>query len=184
MTEPTLPIETDRLRLRPPEPEDLAPLHAIMSREDVARWLYWEPRSVEDVSRALDRQINQDRTKELALVAELLTSGELVGHVTLTLGPAEHRQGEIGFMFHPAHQGRGYATEAAHAVVRLAFETYDLHRLYGRLEARNLASARVLEKIGMRHEAHLIENEWVKGEWQSEAIYALLAREWREQAVH
>ncbi len=56
-------------------------------------------------------------------------------------------------MFHPDHQGRGYATEASQAVVRLAFETYDLHRLYGRLEVRNIASARVLEKLGMRREA-------------------------------
>jgi alkylation response protein AidB-like acyl-CoA dehydrogenase len=72
-----------------------------------------------------------------------------------------------------------YATEAAEAVVALAFGSYDLHRDYGRLEARNLASARVLEKLGMRREAHLVENEWVKGEWQSELVYALLAREWR-----
>ena len=184
MPEPTLPIETSRLRLRAPEPEDLAPLHAIMSDAGVARWLYWEPRSVAEVSRALDRQINQDRSRELALVAEIRETGELAGHLTLSLGPPEHRQAEIGFMFHPGHQGRGYATEASRAVVRLAFETYGLHRVYGRLEARNTASARVLEKVGMRREAHLIENEWVKGEWQSEAIYALLAREWREHALH
>jgi RimJ/RimL family protein N-acetyltransferase len=170
--------------LRPPEPEDLAPLHAIMSRAEVARWVYWEPRSVEEVSRALDRQINQDRTKELALVAELRETGELVGHLTLSLGASVHRQGEIGFMFHPDHQRKGYATEAAHEVVRLAFETYDLHRLWGSLETRNTASARVLEKLGMRREADLIENEWVKGEWQSETVYALLAREWRAREVH
>ena len=60
-------------------------------------------------------------------------------------------------------------------MVALAFETYDVHRVFGRLEARNLASARVLEKLGMRREAHLVENEWVKGEWQSELVYALLA---------
>ena len=172
MTGPALPIETDRLRLRAPQPEDLVPLHAIQSREDVARWLYWGPRSVEDVSRSLDRQINQDRTRELALVAERLDSGELVGHVTLT---------EIGFMFHPDHHGQGFATEASRAVLALAFTTYDLHRVYGQLEPRNLASARVLEKLGMRREAHLIDNEWVKGDWQSKAIYALLAREWRAQ---
>ncbi len=180
----TLPIETERLRLRPPEPEDLVPLHAIMSRDEVARWLCWEPRSVQEVSRALDRQINQDRTKELALVAELRDTGEMVGHLTLTLGSPEHKQGEIGFMFHPDHQGRGYATEASRVVVALAFEAYDLHRVYARLEPRNRASARVLEKVGMRLEAHLIENEWVKGEWQSEAEYALLAREWRARDVH
>jgi RimJ/RimL family protein N-acetyltransferase len=67
-------------------------------------------------------------------------------------------------------------------VLALAFDTYDLHRVHGRLEAGNVASARVLEKLGMRKEAHLIENEWVKGEWQSEAVYALLAREWRERS--
>jgi RimJ/RimL family protein N-acetyltransferase len=181
MPEPELPIETDRLRLRAPQPEDLAALHAIQSREDVARWLYWHPRSVEDVSRSLDRQIHQDRARELALVAERLDTGALIGHLTLTLGPAEHRQAEIGFMFHPDHHGRGFATEASRAVVGLAFTTYELHRVYGRLEPRNTASARVLEKLGMRREAHLRENEWVKGEWQSEAIYALLAREWRAQ---
>ena len=115
LNEPRLPIETDRLRLRAPEPEDLAPLHAIMSREDVARWLYWEPRSVEDVSRvARPPDQTQDALEEsYALVAELLDSGEMVGHLTLSLGPPEHRQAEIGFMFHPDHQGRGYATEAS-----------------------------------------------------------------------
>jgi RimJ/RimL family protein N-acetyltransferase len=104
--------------------------------------------------------------------------GELIGHANLSVG--DHRQGEVGFIVDPAHQGHGYATEAAEAMLELGFETYDLHRIIGRLEPRNTASARVLERLGMRKEAHLIENEWVKGEWQSEAVYAILAREWRE----
>jgi RimJ/RimL family protein N-acetyltransferase len=108
---------------------------------------------------------------------EVVATGELVGYVSLTV---EDRQGEIGFMFHPDHQGRGYATEACRAVLRIAFGAYDLHRVFGRLEPRNTASARVLEKLGMRREALLRENEWVKGEWQSEAVYALLARDWRQ----
>ena len=54
-----------------------------------------------------------------------------------------------------------------------------LHRVIGRLEPRNVASARVLEKLGLRREAHLVENEWIKGEWQSELVYAILDREWR-----
>lgn len=113
------------------------------------------------------------------LAVEPLATGRLVGHVSLSVGPPEHRQGEIGFLLHPDHQGHGYATEAAGAMLALAFETYGLHRVVGRLEARNVASARVLEKLGMRREAHLIENEWVKDEWQSELAYAVLAREWR-----
>jgi RimJ/RimL family protein N-acetyltransferase len=83
-------------------------------------------------------------------------------------------------VFHPEHQGRGYATEASRRLLRIAFEDVGLHRVVGRLEARNTPSARVLEKLGMRREAHLVENEWVKGEWQSEVVLAILDREWRE----
>ena len=61
-----------------------------------------------------------------------------------------------------------------------AFGPLGLHRVIGRLETRNVGSARVLEKLGMRREAHLVENEWVKGVWQSELVYAILAREWRD----
>ena len=83
-------------------------------------------------------------------------------------------------MFHPLHQGSGYATEAARPMLAFAFGELGLHRIVGRLEPRNVSSARVLEKLGMRLEARLVENEWVKGEWQSELVYALLAREWRD----
>ena len=54
--------------------------------------------------------------------------------------------------------------------------------MIGRLEPRNAPSAKVLERLGMRLEAHLVENEWVKGEWQSELVYAILEREWRARA--
>ncbi|HET7450375.1 MAG TPA: GNAT family protein [Gaiellaceae bacterium] len=76
------------------------------------------------------------------------------------------------------HQGKGFATEAARAVVDWAFATAGMHRVVGRTEARNAASARVLEKLGMRLEAHFVENEWVKNEWQSELVYSVLDREW------
>jgi RimJ/RimL family protein N-acetyltransferase len=180
-----LPIETSRLRLRPFVPDDLVAFHAAQSRAEVHRWLYTEPRSLDEMRQVLERRIARARDAPesgVPLAVELATTGEFLGDVSLTLGPPEHRQAEMGFVFHPGHHGQGYATEAAAAVVALAFGAYDLHRVYGRLEARNLASARVLEKLGMRREAHLVENEWVKGEWQSETVYALLAREWRERA--
>ncbi len=125
----------------------------------------------------------QLRAAHAGLGVELMATGELIGRVSLSLGAPEHRQAEIGFMFHPDSQGRGYATEASEAVLALAFEVYDLHRVCGILEARNIVSARVLEKLGMRKEAHLIENEWVKDEWQSEVIYATLAREWNARGA-
>jgi RimJ/RimL family protein N-acetyltransferase len=105
----------------------------------------------------------------------------VIGDCTLWRVSREHRLGEIGFVFHPDHQGRGYATEAGRELLRLAFAEHGCHRVIGRLEARNAASARVLERLGMRREAHLLENEWVKGEWQSELAYAILEHEWRTQ---
>ena len=182
MPELRLPIETSRLRLRPMVLGDLAAMHAIQSRDDVSRWQYWEPRTEAEVRAVIEEEIVRARDGAetgLTLAVELAGGAEAIGHVVLFAGPPEHRQGEIGFIIHPDHQGRGYATEAAQALLALAFEAYGLHRVYGRLEPRNAASARVLERLGMRREAHLVENEWVKDEWQSELVYAILAREWR-----
>ena len=73
---------------------------------------------------------------------------------------------------------RGLATEAAVALLRLGFEGLGLHRITGHLDARNIASARVLERAGLAREAHLVENEFVKGEWSDELVYAMLRSEW------
>jgi len=177
------PLETERLELRAFAPGDLEALHAMHSREDVARWLYWPPRGVDEVRAVLDRKIAARSIRgegdPLSLAGVLLETGELIGDFTLWLESKEHRQGEIGFIVHPDHQRRGYAIEASRELLRLGFEDLGLHRIIGTLEARNAPSARVLERLGMRREAHLVENEWVKGEWQSELVYAILDREWR-----
>jgi RimJ/RimL family protein N-acetyltransferase len=168
-------VETGRLLLRRWEPDEFSQLHGLRSSEDVVRWLY-DPPSTEEESRArLARRIGLTR---FALTGDGIgfavdRGGEVVGDASLSLTSAEHRQGEIGFIVHPDHQGHGYASEATRALVELGFGTFGLHRMVGRAEARNVASARVLEKAGMRLEAHLVENELVKGEWQSELVYAV-----------
>jgi RimJ/RimL family protein N-acetyltransferase len=171
------------LVLRPFTPEDFESLFAIQSRPEVARCLYWEPRDADEVRAALERKIEGSTLRKdgdsLSFAVVLKASSEVIGDGSLFLLSAKHRQGEIGFVFHPDHHGHGYATETARLLLQLAFEDYGLHRVIGRLEPRNAASARVLERLGMRREAHLVENEFVKGEWQSELVYALLEHEWR-----
>jgi RimJ/RimL family protein N-acetyltransferase len=172
-----LPIETARLRLRRFVPGDVAALHAIHSRADVTRWLFWDPRSEDEVRASIEGHIARPLEQGAVLAIDL--DGTLIGTVNVAVG--ESRQGDLGFMLHPDHQGHGYATEAASAMLEFAFGSYDLHRVSASVEPRNAASVRVLERLGMRKEAHLLENDWVKGEWSSEAIYAILAREWRER---
>jgi len=179
---PAYPLQTERLLLRPFTAGDLDALLAIQSRDDVTRYLYWDPRTAAEVREVLDRKVRSTAIvaegDNLSLAAVLRESGELIGDCSLRWLSAEHRQAEIGFIFHPDHHGQGYATEAAAALLALAFDGLRVHRVIGRLEARNTASARVLERLGMRKEAHLVENEHVKGEWQSEIVYAQLEREW------
>jgi RimJ/RimL family protein N-acetyltransferase len=182
-TAPDWPIVTGRLLLRPYVDGDFEGLYAIESSDEVARWLYNGARNEAETRDLLARKIRGAAFAAegdwLSTAVTLRDGGALVGDVALQWVSELHRCGEIGFTFNPEHQGRGYATEAARALLPFAFETMGWHRLVGRTEARNTGSARVLEKLGMRLEAHLVENEWVKGEWQSELDYALLASEWR-----
>jgi RimJ/RimL family protein N-acetyltransferase len=180
---PDYPIVTERLHLRPYTAEDFDALYAIQSRPEVARYLYWDARDRDEVRQALEAKaqcsVLGDEGGSLQLAVVLPESGTLIGDALLMWTSRQHRQGEIGYVFHPDHGGRGYATEAAEVMLRLGFEGLGLHRVVGRLDGRNTASARVLERLGMRREAHLVQNETVKGEWTDEVIYAMLEDEWR-----
>ena len=178
----TLPVTTERLLLRPFTDADADALFAIHGPPDNSRFLYTEPRSRDEIPEMIERfkQLSaiDDKHDGVRLAAVLAATGELVGDICLWRVSREHRQGEVGYVLDPAHQGRGYATEAVREMLRIGFEVAGFHRIVGRLDARNTASAAVLERLGMRREAHLRENEFVKGEWADELIYAMLAAEW------
>lgn len=175
-------IETERLLLRPYENRDFDDLVAMRGRPDVMRYLYEEVQDREEVRRVLARHTGMHSLRHegdsLVLAVELKGSGRVIGDVVLMWLSEEHRQAEVGFIFNPDYHGRGYALEAAREMLRLGFEQVGFHRVLGRCDARNTPSARLMERLGMRREAHLVENEWFKGEWGSEFVYAILDREW------
>lgn len=193
MIRPDYPIRTERLALRPWRSDDLDRYHQLRGDPEVARFLYDEPlsrRQAADKLAGLRTKITEPG-QWINLAVELTADragavdthrppgSQVVGDVGLCWVSDAHRQAEIGYAFHADSRGRGYAAEAAAAMVGLAFSLLGAHRVSGRLDARNLASAALLDRLGMRREGHFVENEFVKGEWTDEVVYAVLDHEWQ-----
>jgi RimJ/RimL family protein N-acetyltransferase len=182
---PNYPVRTSRLALRPLEEKDVNALVAYRCLPDVCRYVPFEPMDSAAVRDRIcgpwSRRHLEAEGQSLTLGVEVADTGALIGDVMLAWSSALHRSGEIGYVVNPAYGGRGYATEAAHAVLHLAFDQLDLHRVIARVDAENVASSRLAARLGMREEAHLVENEWFKGHWSDELGFALLDREWQAQ---
>jgi RimJ/RimL family protein N-acetyltransferase len=179
---PRYPIETERLRLRPFNRGDVDAVFAYRSLPETARFLFDEPMSREEVAEAVRARASQvafsGEGDKILLGVERLGDGRLVGEVSLIWRSVADQQAEIGYILHPAAQRQGIATEAARALLAFGFEDVGLHRIYARCDARNAASARVMQRLGMRQEAHFHEHIHVKGRWDEELICAILDREW------
>lgn len=182
MLEPTYPLRTPRLDLLPYQPANLADMREMHTREDVVRYLYWDVQTEDELRAALEQKLGRTALRQegdgLNPVAVLRETGEVIGDAALLWVSERHGTGEVGFVLKPEFQGQGYATEMAAEMLRMGFEEAGMHRIIGRCDARNVASWAVLKRLGMRREAHLVQNEWVKGEWCDELDYAMLAEEW------
>ena len=182
----SLPIETDRLTLRRYLATDYDDLLRLQSSPDVTRFLLYDPKTPEQVKESLAGRLTDvpmDTDGQALTVAVILReTGQHVGEVTLFVQNAKQQTGEIGFVFHPDFHGRGFAAEASIELLRLGFEELGMHRIIGRLDARNTGSANLLRRLGLRQEAHFVKNEFLKGEWTDELVFALLAEEWDKRS--
>ena len=180
-------LRTERLLLRPLNSGDLENGHEFERLKDVARYLYWEVHDHDESAEHLRKRIAMNRLAAdgdgIVWAVELPDPdgghSRVIGHVSLFLKAAAWGKFEMGWVFHPAVHGRGYATEAAQRILELCFDTLGAHRVFAQLDARNDASARLCERLGMRQEALLRETEIFKGEWADTAVYAILEQEFR-----
>ena len=175
-------IETERLRFRPYEASDRSTLLELFGRPEVTRYLPFGPATEDTVDAILERRLARTAIEHegdgLLALAVLRDTGVPVGELMLRYTSEEHRTGEIGWSIHPDHQGQGLATEGARAFLRLGFEGLDLHRVTAECDPRNIASIRVMERLGMRREGHLREAFLAQGVWTDELVYAILRAEW------
>ena len=181
-------LQTERLILREFVAGDWPDLLAYKSDP---RYLRFNPEREGSEARArefvvmwLEQQAQLPRTQfQLAITQRLLPgterSGRPIGNCGIRMKSPEASEADIGYELAPAYWGQGLATEAARAMVAFGFETLRLHRIWSHCIAENFASARVLEKLGMRLEGRLRENEWMKGRWWDTLLYAALEHEWR-----
>jgi RimJ/RimL family protein N-acetyltransferase len=172
-----------RVVLRRFEAADAGPLAAYRSVPDVARYQSWDaPYPADAAARFVSELAGQhpDTPGEwFQFAVGLRPAGELIGDCAALPDADDPRQCEIGFTLAPAHQGRGYATEAVRLLAGYLFAGRGKHRIHACCDARNAASAAVLERLGMRREGHLRQSTWAKGEWTDDLLYGLLRTEWQ-----
>ncbi|EFD69021.1 acetyltransferase [Streptomyces lividans TK24] len=185
MTLATPTLDTDRLRLRPFTEDDAGFLYAMHSSRHVMR--YWDSPPWTERARAgrfvgMCRKIADEGTG-VRVAVDRASDGAFVGWCCLAEWNPVYRSASLGYCLDEAMWGHGYATEAAHALLRWAFDTLDLNRVQAEADTRNAASARVLEKVGFVREGTLREDCVVDGEVSDSWVYGLIRRDWRPSAA-
>lgn len=185
---PAYPIRTERLLLRPIDAErDVPAMHAYRSIPQVCRYVPFVPGTPEQLAERLTdpervRSTIDGEGQVMSLVVELRETGQVVGDLVLFWHSDAHLHAEVGYVLHPDHEGHGYATEGVRALLALCFDDAGAHRVTARVDERNTASARLLERLGFRKEATFVEGEWFKGEWTTLEVFAMLDREWAQSS--
>jgi RimJ/RimL family protein N-acetyltransferase len=179
----TWPRQTQRLSIRPGTTADTEATWSFRQLDAVSKWITRAPRTIDEYRAQFEDPASLSKT----LVIEL--DGVVIGDLMLKVEDAwaqaevtdraRQVQGELGWALHPDHTGRGYATEAVSELLRVAFEDLGLRRVTANCFAANEGSWRVMERIGMRREAHNIRDSLHRsGDWLDGYTYALLADEW------
>jgi RimJ/RimL family protein N-acetyltransferase len=179
-------ISTPRLTLRPFAAEDLPAFVAYRADPEVARWQSWDAGYDLATGRAfLARQEGLRVGAPGVWVQRAVVDrdgGALLGDVASCLGAHQPATAELGVTLAPAARGCGIASEALAALVDTLVADHGAHRVVAETDDRNVRVHRLLDALGLRCEARLVEADWFKGEWTTLRIYAVLAREWRARA--
>lgn len=178
-----LELASERLRLREFEPTDLQDVQRYTGDAQAVDHVAFGPNQLVETETYLHRAIAAARvvprrSYEVAITHD--RTSELIGSIRLGLTSDLNRDASLGYFLRRDLWGRGLATEAAKLLVSFGFERLELHRIWATCSTENAASARLLEKLGVRREGHLREDVRVRGRWRDSYVYAVLEREWHQ----
>jgi RimJ/RimL family protein N-acetyltransferase len=179
-------IVTERLTLSPLVIADAPNVFRYRSDPQVSRYQTWEPESVDDARafiEALEPVAIDTPGTWYQFGIRLNDSGLLVGDAGVHFPADQAHQAEIGISIAPEQQGRGLATEAVVGLLGYLFGTLHEHRVFTSADPRNEASMRLLERVGMRQEAHFVRSLRFRGEWADDVVFAILNTEWDSRAI-
>jgi RimJ/RimL family protein N-acetyltransferase len=179
-------IITQRLAIRDLDANDGPRIFAYHRRPEVSQFQSWGTESVDVVQsfiRGLAGMEPGMPGKWYQVGIFLLESSKLIGDCGFRVLPDDPEQAEIGITLAPEFQGKGYATEAAQSLLDYLFVPLGKHRVFGSVDPRNLASLKLLERVGMRKEAHFVKSLRFRGEWVDDVIFAMLAEEWKPSSI-
>jgi ribosomal-protein-alanine N-acetyltransferase len=173
-------IPTGRLLLRDFEPFDLMEIQKYASDEEVAKYMEWGPNSLEDTSRFFAELLKNGRRMprlhyDFAMVEK--ESNKFIGTISLRIQSQAHKQADIGYVMNRQFWNKGLMSEAASAVLEYGFKNLDLHRIYALSRVENVASIKLLKKIGMKSEGILREHLFYKNKWWSSEVFSKLKTE-------
>ncbi len=170
-------VKTQRILLRELKETDWQAVLEYASDPEVVRYMDWGPNSKEEteafIKRSLDAQNERPRL-HYTFAITLIANQMLIGTCGINVSNPDNREGWIGYCLNKLFWNEGYATETARALLDFGFGELNLHRIFATCDPANLASARVLEKAGMKREGHLREHKWTKGKWRDSYLYAIV----------
>ncbi|UED81455.1 GNAT family N-acetyltransferase [Lysinibacillus sp. CD3-6] len=166
---------TERLTIRPFQSTDLQDVFAIYNDEDTCKFLLHNKWTQEDMQERFNKKLaNSVLSKESKLSLAVIYETKVVGDLSVWYTDMKDTV-EIGYGFSNEVAGKGLATEAVSTLVNKLFSEFNVHRIQANLDARNTASQKLCERIGMRKEAHFIQNYWNKNEWTDSFVYGMLS---------
>ena len=174
-------VRETAVRLRPMEAVDWPAVHEWARLPEASRYQAWGPNTEEQTREfAAEAAAAWRQQPQTRFVFAVLVGGAVVGSAEFLLR-GDH-QGEIGYGLRPDHWGRGLGTEVARQLLDLAFGRHGRHRVYATCDPRNVASARVLTKVGLRWEGRMRETLLIRDGWRDSDLYAILRHEWQPPA--